>query len=119
MQLAPLGQPYFYNPGAQVAGANVVTSPLPAIGSKSLEEVRNTQAGPDVHAISNAGAIADGKTVEIDWNHELHGGAGHPYNAPMQISIGYTTGSIGQLAFITINDDFMQHNGKYFYSDAF
>src|SRR2546421_6036267 len=76
MQLAPIGEPYFYKPGAQVASANVVTSPLPVIGSKSFEEVRNGQMGPDVGAISNAGAIADGKTMEIDWNHELHGGTG-------------------------------------------
>jgi hypothetical protein len=120
MQPPPIGTKYYYNPATSVEAVNVVTAPKPVKNTKSLETFR-TDIGPDVSAVSTEGALINGNTLEIRWTHALSGGTGHRFNAPMQNSIGYTNGGVGQLAFITINDNAPQpaHAGEYHYSDAF
>src|SRR5438045_2765041 len=112
MQSPPIGEPYYYNAGTSVAAVNVVTPPLPVIGTKSLETYRTGSISPDVGGISLDNTLVDGRTLQVQWSHELANGTGHNGNAPMQNSIGYTNGSVGQMAFIIITD-VSPHSGEY------
>src|SRR4051812_20763992 len=71
MQNPPIGLSYSYNPATAVSAVNVVTAPLPVIGTKSLEEFRSGSLGPDVSAISLDHALLDGKTIQVGWIHTL------------------------------------------------
>ncbi len=118
LSLPPVGLPYHYTTGANVAAVNVVSSPLPVLGTKSLEALRDSTIQPNVAGVSLDNAIVSGKTVQWEFSHQLSGGTGTAFNAPMQVSLGYTNGGIGRLAWITILD----RNSLppvYCYSDAY
>lgn len=116
--LPRVGLPYHYTTGANVAAVNVVAPPLPVLGSKSLEALRDSTIQPNVAGVSLDNAIVSNKTIQWEFSHQLSGGTGTAFNAPMQVSLGYTNGGIGRLAWITILD----RNSLppvYCYSDAY
>ena len=93
------------------------TAPAPAIGTGALKVIRETRTpppndNPNLFAIGTSGALVDGNVVEFSWdNYQEHT---HAFNAPIQVQLGYTTGAVGRLLFLGVND---QGNGSYFYTD--
>jgi hypothetical protein len=93
-------------------GSPFSLSTNPALGTKSLELVRQGSDNPTLNAFTLDGLMKDGATVEFDW--AVNEESTNRFNAPEQVQIGMSNGGIGRLVFIGVNDP---GNGSFFYTD--
>jgi hypothetical protein len=122
MQPPTIGTRWGYTETTQVEAVNIVQAPLPVKGTKSVEAQREGGIQASFYAVSTANTMADNKVLEYKWSHYLAVDPGeHPFNAPMQVSGGYSNGGIGSLFFIAINDKVISGvtQAVYQYSDAY
>jgi autotransporter-associated beta strand protein len=114
----PLDPPqvgFGYN-GSESVGSPFSLSTNPALGTQSLQLVRNTNGSPPypnptLECISLNGVLVDQNTVTFSWDEYI----GYEYNAPVQVNIGYTPISTGSLQFLGVNDFNGANPGTYFF----
>ena len=110
-----IGEPYNT---AGTTGSPFSLSTNPAIGLQSLELQRNSNPpppfpNPTLLAIGLNGALTDQNNVQYSWDEYIQ--SANPYNAPVQVQMGYDNGSAGLLDFVGVNDP---GSGSFFYTDA-
>jgi autotransporter-associated beta strand protein len=95
-------------------GSPFSLSTNPALGTQSLEIQRSGTTQGTIQVIGLNGALVDGNTVTFSWDEYV----AYLYNAPVQVSLGYSPYSTGSLDFVGINDNPGGHAGTYiFYTD--